>query len=135
MCVDAIQFAEPPAAALAECARLLAPGGRLVLTCWEAREPADPQVPPRFRTLDLPGDLAAAGFASVRVIEKPDWRALERAMWQEAVATPASSDPAVISMQEEAGESWRRSPPCAVSSLQRSRPDQRQDETAPPARH
>ena len=35
LCVDAIQFAQPPAAAYRELRRVLGPGGRAVLTCWE----------------------------------------------------------------------------------------------------
>lgn len=36
LCVDAIQFAAPPAAAYRELRRIPAPGGRAVLTGWEA---------------------------------------------------------------------------------------------------
>ncbi len=39
VCVDAIQFAEEPSAAYAELRRVLAPGGRAVLTCWEPVHP------------------------------------------------------------------------------------------------
>src|SRR5436309_2241803 len=49
MCVDAVQFGRPPLAALLEFRRLLTSGGRLVLTCWEAVDPADERVPPRIR--------------------------------------------------------------------------------------
>src|SRR5690242_11923414 len=41
MCVDAVQFGEPPLAAMVEFRRLLAAGGRLALTCWEASDPSD----------------------------------------------------------------------------------------------
>jgi SAM-dependent methyltransferase len=97
MCVDAVQFADPPLAALAEFRRLLAPGGRLALTCWEA---ADRQAPPRIQAVDLRRDLPAAGFLDVRVHERPDWREAERRVWQEAVAADGS-DPAVRSLQDE----------------------------------
>jgi hypothetical protein len=36
MCVDAVQFAGSPLAAPAEFRRVLAPGARLALSCWEA---------------------------------------------------------------------------------------------------
>ncbi|HEX5993622.1 MAG TPA: VOC family protein [Jiangellales bacterium] len=47
MCVDAVQFADPPLDALVESRRLLASGGRLALTCWEAVDPSDERVAPR----------------------------------------------------------------------------------------
>lgn len=101
MCVDAIQFAEPPVAAMIECRRVLAPGGRLVLTSWEATDPADDQVPPRLRAVNLRRDLPAAGFADVQVHDKSTWRQAERQMWQEVVGAVAGSDPAVRSLQSE----------------------------------
>lgn len=100
MCVDAIQFAEPPLAALREFRRLLTPGGRLALTCWEATDPTDERVPPRIHAVHLERDLTAAGFADVDVREKPEWRRAERAMWQAAVAAEAT-DAAVESLQRE----------------------------------
>lgn len=101
MCVDAVQFADPPLDALREFLRLLASGARVALTCWESVEPADERVPPRLRRMNLRQDLSAAGFTDVQVHEKPDWREAERAMWQEALAAPPDSDPAIQSMQSE----------------------------------
>src|SRR5215470_956890 len=43
LCVDAIQFAPEPGAAYREIRRNLAPGGRVVLTCWEPHHPGDEQ--------------------------------------------------------------------------------------------
>lgn len=100
MCVDAVQFAEPPLAALREFRRLLRSGGRLVLTCWEAADPSDERVPPRIHGMDLRRDLPAAGFVDVAVREEPEWRQAERAMWEAAVAA-VGSDPAVRSLQTE----------------------------------
>ncbi len=101
MCVDAVQFADPPLAALLEFRRLLASGARLALSCWEAADPADERVSPRIRSVNLRRDLPAAGFADVQVHDKPDWREVERTMWQEALAAPADSDAAVRSLQAE----------------------------------
>lgn len=101
MCVDAVQFADPPVAAMLEFRRLLAPGGRLVLSCWEAADPADERVSPRIRAVNLRRDLPAAGFGHVQVHEKADWREVERAMWEEADAAPQDSDAAVQSLQAE----------------------------------
>jgi SAM-dependent methyltransferase len=100
MCVDAVQFAEPPLAALAEFRRLLTSGGRLALTCWEAVDPADEQVPARIHAVNLRRDLPKAGFIDVQVHEKPEWRQAERALWEEAV-TAVDSDEAVRSLQAE----------------------------------
>jgi SAM-dependent methyltransferase len=100
MCVDAVQFAEPPLAALREFRRLLTPGGRLALTCWEAVDASDERVPPRIHAVNLGRDLPKAGFVDVLVQDKPDWRQAERAMWEETMAA-TDSDAAVRSLQTE----------------------------------
>ncbi len=106
MCLDSVQFADPALHALAEFRRVLAPGGRLVLTGWEAVEAADERVPARIRAMNLERDLPAAGFTDVRVQDRPDWRAAELRMWREVVAAPADdSDPGLASMQAEGARS------------------------------
>jgi hypothetical protein len=85
---------------LLEFRRLLAPGGRLALTCWEAVDPSDERVPPRIHAVNLRRDLPEAGFIDVEVHDKPDWRQAERTMWEDAVAV-ADSDAAVRSLQTE----------------------------------
>jgi SAM-dependent methyltransferase len=100
MCVDAVQFAEPPLAALLEFRRLLTSGGRAALTCWEAVDPSDERVPSRIHAVNLRRDLPLAGFVDVEVHDKPEWRQAERAMWEEAVAA-VNSDAAVSSLQAE----------------------------------
>ncbi len=84
MCIDAIHFARPPTAAYRELHRVLKPGGRAVLTCWEATDPNDESAPREFRELDLRGGLTAAGFSHVAVLERPEWLEAELAMWAEA---------------------------------------------------
>lgn len=101
MCVDAVQFADPPLAALLEFRRVLASGARLVMTCWEATEPPDERVSARIHAVNLRRDLPAAGFVDAAVHEKPEWREAERRMWQEALAAPAGSDAAVRSLHTE----------------------------------
>jgi SAM-dependent methyltransferase len=100
ICMDAVQFAEPPLDALREFRRLLTSGGRLALTCWEAVDPSDERVPPRILAVNLHRDLPQAGFVDVQVQEKPEWREAERVMWEEAVAADGS-DAAVRSLQAE----------------------------------
>jgi SAM-dependent methyltransferase len=112
LCVDAIQFAPQPGAAYAEIYRVLSPGGRAALTCWEAvekdREKDDPRVPERLRRVDLAADLAAAGFAGIEVREHPGWRAAERSMWAEAAALDPGDDPALRSFHDEGVRSLER---------------------------
>lgn len=102
LCVDAIQFAPQPQAAYAEIRRILAPGGRAVLTCWEPLEPGDERLPGRLRHVDLAAGLTAAGFGDVEVRDRPAWSARERAMWAEAAALDPGDDPALISFHNEA---------------------------------
>ena len=100
LCVDAIQFADPPAAAYRELRRVLTPGGRAVLTCWEALDRDDDLVPERLRAVDLGAGLAAAGLA-VEVAERPGWRTAERSMWEEGVALDPGDDPTLQSFRDE----------------------------------
>ncbi|MFI6762415.1 class I SAM-dependent methyltransferase [Micromonospora sp. NPDC050417] len=100
MCVDAVQFAEPPLAALREFRRLLAPGGRLAVTGWEVVDPSDERIPPRLHHVDLRRDLPEAGFVEVEVRDMREWRQAEREMWEEVVAV-VGSDQAMRSLQAE----------------------------------
>jgi SAM-dependent methyltransferase len=101
LCIDAVQFAPQPAAAYHEIARILAPGGRTVLTCWEPRLPDDERLPERLRRVDLRAGLTTAGFGSIEVRDRPGWRAAERAMWEEAAALDPGEDPALRSFHDE----------------------------------
>lgn len=101
LCVDAIQFAERPADVYRELRRVLAPGGRVVLTCWEAITRDDDRVPERLREVDLMAGLTAGGFDEIEVRDRPDWQTAERAMWEEAAALDPNGDPALQSFHEE----------------------------------
>src|ERR1035437_1380 len=74
MCVDAVQFADPPLAPLLEFRCALAPGARLVLSCWEAADPSDERVSPRIHAVNLRRDLPAARFAAGGGDDKPRGR-------------------------------------------------------------
>jgi len=102
LCVDAIQFAPQPQDAYAEIRRILSPGGRAVLTCWEPRQAGDERLPARLRRGDLAAGLSAAGFGEVEVRDRPAWRDAEHAMWAEAAALDPGDDPALISFRNEA---------------------------------
>ncbi len=101
VCVDAAQFAEPPDALHAELRRILRPGGRVVLTCWEPIDAGDERLPARLRRMDLRAGLTAAGFADVVVAERPDWSACEKALWTEAAAVDPGEDLALRSLHDE----------------------------------
>jgi SAM-dependent methyltransferase len=101
LCVDAVQFADPVAASFAEMRRVLAPGGRAVMTGWEAMDPDDERVPARLRQTSFAVGLAAAGFTAVQVVECPAWRERERAMWEEAAGLDPGTDPSLQSFHDE----------------------------------
>jgi SAM-dependent methyltransferase len=107
LCVDAIQFAAQPEAAYREIRRVLAPGGRAVLTGWEPHVPGDERLPARHRRVHLAAGLAGAGFGEVEVRDRPGWRAREHAMWAEAAALDPGADPALISFHNEGLQSSR----------------------------
>ena len=101
VCIDAIQFASDPPAAHAELRRVLVPGGRVVLTCWQAFDRDEERVPARLRAVDVAAVLTAAGFVDVDVRDRPVWRESERAMWEEAAALDPGDDAALQSLHEE----------------------------------
>ena len=101
VCLDSIQFAAPSGAAYRELARVLAPGGRTVLTCWEPVEPGDGRLTERLRWVDLAAGLAAAGFCDVVATPRPDWRDQERSFWQEAASLDPGDDPPLRSLRDE----------------------------------
>src|SRR4051812_48241429 len=108
--VDAIQFADPPAAAYREVARVLRPDGRVVLTCWEGRDPGDVRLPVRLRRTDLAAGLTEAGFAEVTVTEQPRWLEAEQRLWEEVAAIDPGDDSALRSLYEEGVTALARQP-------------------------
>jgi len=101
LCVDAVQFADPIEAAFAEMRRVLAPGGRAVLTGWEALDPDDGRVPARIRQISFSTGLAGTGFTAVEVVDRPAWRERERTMWEEAAGLDPGTDPSLQSFHDE----------------------------------
>ena len=101
LCTDAIQFPDEPAVAYQEIGRVLKPGGRVVLTCWEPLDRADERLSPRLRRANLAAGLRQAGFTDVEVRDRPAWLAREHALWEEAAALDPADDPALRSLHEE----------------------------------
>jgi SAM-dependent methyltransferase len=101
LCTDAIQFADEPSVAYGEIRRVLKPGGRVVLTCWEARDRADERISARIRRVNLSADLERAGFTDVEVRDRPSWLACEQTLWEEAVTLDPGDDPALRSLHDE----------------------------------
>jgi SAM-dependent methyltransferase len=102
LCVDSVQFGDPPLAVLRECRRILVPGGRLAVTAWEPTDPADERLPARIRRINLARDLAAAEFTEIEITSKPDWHETERALWESAIRTDSDGDPGLDALREEA---------------------------------
>ncbi len=107
LCTDAIQFPDEPALAYDEIRRVLKPGGRVALTCWEPVDRADERLSPRLRRVDLGAGLRQAGFTDVEVRDRPSWLAREQALWEEAAALDPGDDPALRSLHEEGVRSLR----------------------------
>ncbi len=102
LCTDAIQFPDEPAAGYEEIRRVLKPGGRVALTCWEPLDRADERLSARLRRANLAAGLRQAGFTDIEVRDRPSWLAREHALWEEAAALDPGDDPALRSLHQEA---------------------------------
>lgn len=101
LCTDAIQFPDEPAIAYGEIRRVLKPGGRAVLTCWEPLDHNDERLSLRVRRANLGVGLCQAGFTHVEVRDRPSWLAREHALWEETVTLDPGDDPALRSLHAE----------------------------------
>jgi SAM-dependent methyltransferase len=101
LCTDAIQFPDEPAGAYEEIRRVLRPGGRAALTCWEPLDRNDERLSSRIRRANLGAGLHQAGFTDVEVRDRPSWLAREHALWEETVTLDPGDDPALRSLHAE----------------------------------
>lgn len=102
MCIDAFQFAADGVEAASRLRQLLRPGGRIVLTSWEAKDRDDESVPERLRQADLAASLSGAGFHEITRRERPDWHIAALRLWEHAVTLDPAGDPALESTRAEA---------------------------------
>lgn len=100
VCVDSIQF-KPEVATFQEMHRVLVPGGRLVLTTWEAIDRSDERVLERIRVVDVRSAMEQAGFVGIEVRDRPEWLSIERALWEEAASLDPGDNPALQSFHDE----------------------------------
>lgn len=102
ICIDAFQFGRDRVATASEMRRVLRPGGTVVLTCWEPVDRSTDGLSERMRDVDLAASLNAAGFNAVTVMERPEWRSNERALWDKVMTIDPGGDPALESARNEA---------------------------------
>lgn len=110
VCIDSVQFAEPPQAVYAEIRRVLRPGGRVVITTWEPVDRFGAAVPERLLRVDVHAGLVAAGFVDIVLKQRDDWRLVEHALWSEAATVDPGGDPALVSLRDEARRSLQAWP-------------------------
>jgi SAM-dependent methyltransferase len=129
MCVDAVQFADPPLTALLEFRRLLAPGARLVLTCWEVSGSSDEQVSPRIRAVNLRRDRPASPACRCTTSPggaRPSGGCGRRCSRRRPTPTRRSGR-----CKPRADVRWRRSTRCAACSRRPPHPEPREGTRRP----
>jgi len=102
MCIDALQLVPDRSGLLDEIARVLRPGGRLVVTTWERRAGTPGNVPPPYAITDARALAEAAGLRVLVREEHDDWQEQERMLYRRAIAEDSEhAEPAFRMIAEE----------------------------------
>ena len=109
MCIDAVHIVSDTAAVFAELRRILRPGGRAVVSSWEARDRDNDALPGWVRRVDCASWFAAAGFTDITVDERPLW---SRANTFCSPRPPSSTRPETTPLRRSA---TRQSGSCRIS--------------------
>lgn len=103
ICVDVLQLVTDPELLVQEIARLLRPGGALVLTTWEGSGAAPDRFPRRIASL-----LTRVGLVDIKVREHPDWLQRQLSIYSHAIERVAAgeADDAIVDLADE-GRTWQ----------------------------